>query len=154
MSEGFLTTVFVVMLIWGILEIILFFKIWGMTNDIAALKKRIFREDLLNRNTDYLAAKLRQKVVLGDIEDAKKILLEDFVNAIEYRFGMLAPRHYDTEKQEYVDDEENNLQKSIRPYVEKLAKQFEKMGEKLPEHISRMNTYKDYFALFTKEDFA
>ena len=32
------------MITWGILEIILFFKIWGMTNDIRALKKDFFHE--------------------------------------------------------------------------------------------------------------
>lgn len=154
MSEGFLTTVFVVMLIWGILEIILFFKILGMTNDIAALKKRLFREDLLNEDKEHLATKLRHKVILGDIEDAKKLLLEDFVNTIEHQFGELSPGYYNSEKQEYVSYEKTNMLRSIRPNVEKLTRQFEKMGEKLPEHISRMNTYKDYFALFTKEDFA
>ena len=36
--EGFLVLVYVVMFVWGILNIILFFKLWGMTNDVKDIK--------------------------------------------------------------------------------------------------------------------
>lgn len=52
-----------------------------------------------------------------------------------------------------MDDEKYNLQKSIRTRVEALDKQFEKIGEELPEYIKQMNTYEDYFMLFTEKDF-
>ncbi|SDN81231.1 M penetrans paralogue family 26 [Prevotella communis] len=38
---GWLTFIGIVMIVWGILEIILFFKIWGMTNDVRKLTKKI-----------------------------------------------------------------------------------------------------------------
>ena len=43
-SNGLLTFMSIIMIVWGILEIILFFKIWGMTNDIKALKKDYLNE--------------------------------------------------------------------------------------------------------------
>ena len=43
---GWITFMGIIMIVWGILEIILFFKIWGMTNDIKALKKDHFNESV------------------------------------------------------------------------------------------------------------
>lgn len=44
-SGGFMEFLGVIMLAWGILEIILFFKIWGMTNNVKAIKKGYFNEN-------------------------------------------------------------------------------------------------------------
>ncbi len=41
---GWLVVTAIIMITWGILEIILFFKVWGMTNDIRELKKDFFNE--------------------------------------------------------------------------------------------------------------
>ncbi len=153
MSEVFLMTVFVVMLICGILEIVLFFKIWGMTNNIKAIKEKSFNEGLSSNNIDVTISKLRHYIFLQDIETAKKILLDKFISEIENEYSLLPREHYDTIKGEYVDDEKYNLQKSIRTRVEALDKQFEKIGEGLPEYIKQMNTYEDYFMLFTEKDF-
>lgn len=71
---GWVTFMGYLMIAWGILEIILFFKIWGMTNDIRALKKDFFHEK--NDESYYLMAKnLRKNLVLGNIEHVKKTLL-------------------------------------------------------------------------------
>ena len=39
--DDFLSFIIIVSIIWGILNLILFFKIWGMTNDVSELKKII-----------------------------------------------------------------------------------------------------------------
>lgn len=41
--DDFLSFIIIVSIIWGILNLILFFKIWGMTNDVNELKKIISR---------------------------------------------------------------------------------------------------------------
>lgn len=41
MSESFIVIVSIVLLISALLQIILFFKIWGMTNDVKDIKSRI-----------------------------------------------------------------------------------------------------------------
>ena len=43
--EGFLALVYVVMIVWSILSIILFFKVWGMTNDVRELKLFILAKE-------------------------------------------------------------------------------------------------------------
>lgn len=37
--ETFTSVLFVIILVFGVLQIILFFKIWGMTNNVAAIRR-------------------------------------------------------------------------------------------------------------------
>lgn len=37
--------IYVVMLIFGILQIILFFKVWGMTNDIRGIRDKYLKDE-------------------------------------------------------------------------------------------------------------
>lgn len=39
--EAFTSILFIVILIFGVLQIILFFKVWGMTNDVAAIRRHM-----------------------------------------------------------------------------------------------------------------
>ena len=151
---GWVTFMGYLMIAWGILEIILFFKIWGMTNDIRALKKDFFHE-----NTDesyYLMAKnLRKNLVLGNIEHVKKTLLTNFMDEIIKSYSKLPLQGYEKDengKDRLVSYEEKNLRTPIAPYVENLRKQFDKIGEPLPPYINNMATYGDFLNIFTKED--
>ena len=61
MSDG-MTFMAIVLLVWGILEIVLFFKIWGMTNNV----KKIVREFIdkpasIEAAKKTIISKLRQK---------------------------------------------------------------------------------------------
>lgn len=122
----------IIMFVGGILEIILFFKIWGMTNNVKKLKMDHFSE-LLPKNEYEMRAYLRENLMLGKIEKVKQALIMNFIDNVTTNY-------------------KNNSQ-SIRPYVENLQKQFDKIGEELPVYISRMNTFGDYYQLFTKKDF-
>ena len=98
----------IVSLITGILQIILFFKVWGMTNDIRELKKDHFCETDIE--TYYQKATFaRKNLVLGRKEQVKSMLLKNFIHNIE---------------QNYINNEQ-----SLRPYVDNLKAQFEKIGE-------------------------
>ena len=151
---GWLTFIGIVMIVWGILEIILFFKVWGMTNDVSALKKDHFNETVFE-SKEQMARYLRRNLVLGNTENVKRTLLKNFIDNVEHGYGELKTEGY--EKDEKGDDHwvsfrEKNLKESIRPYVEQLQKQYDKIGEEMPVYIQRMNTYADYYKLFVKED--
>lgn len=153
-NSGWLTFLGIVLLIWGVFQIILFFKVWGMTNDIKALKKDHFNEGTFETNTS-LARYLRKNLVLGNMDNVKRILLQDFIDNVESAYGELRAYGYVTDdegNEKYVSLKEQNLKESIRPYVENLQKQFDKIGEELPVYIQRMETFGDYYSLFTKED--
>lgn len=129
---GWFTFMGIVMIVWGILEIILFFKIWGMTNNIKALKQEYVTDEKLD--DDYaLQSYLITNVILGNIEKAKKALILNFIKNVEANY--------------------TNKNGSIRPYVDSLKAQFEKIGEELPPYISKMETFGDYYNLFKASDF-
>ena len=68
-------TIFLVITIAAaVLQIILFFKVWAMTNDV-----RKIRDQLLNINR----GEARKHIVLGDKEKAKEVLLAAFFKGIE-----------------------------------------------------------------------
>ena len=41
--EDFLVLVYIIILIWGILNIILFLNIWGMTNDVCDIRELLYK---------------------------------------------------------------------------------------------------------------
>ncbi|MBQ7461842.1 MAG: hypothetical protein IJS63_06240 [Bacteroidaceae bacterium] len=144
----------IVMIVWGVLEIMLFFKIWGMTNDIEALKKDYFNENHFESRDDLIQY-LRKNLVLGNIDKVKRILLRNFIENVEQGYGELASYGYvkdENGNDKWASFEEQNLKESIRPYVENLQKQFDKIGEELPVYIQRMQCFGDYFNVFVKEE--
>ena len=54
--EDIITFTGVVMIVFGILQIILFFKIWGMTNNVSKIKGKL--EENLNDDAILLKAQL------------------------------------------------------------------------------------------------
>ena len=152
---GWVTFVGFLMIVWGILEIILFFKIWGMTNDIKALKQDHFIQTTNEISKSQLANDIRKNLLLGDIDKVKKALLMNFADEIKHSYWNLPTQGYEKDekgKSHMVSYKERNLQKPIVSYVENLRKQFKKIGEPLPPYINYMATYGDFFNLFTKED--
>lgn len=154
-TSGLFTFIGIVMIIWGILEIILFFKIWGMTNDIEALKKDHFNETVFETKAG-MAKYLRNNLVLGNIENIKKTLLKNFIDNIEKGYSSLPTTGVvvtdENGNGKWGDLKEINLDKSIKPYIDNLTLQFEKIGEEVPNYITRMKTFRDYFNLFVEKD--
>lgn len=151
---GWLEFMGVIMIAWGILEIILFFKIWGMTNDIKALKKDHFNETVFETKGE-MAYYLRRNLVLGNKENVKRILLKNFIDNVEHGYGELQTGGYVKDENgidKWTSFKERNLKESITPYIKNLMVQYAKIGEEVPVYIMRMETFGDYFNLFVKED--
>ena len=84
MSDG-MTFMAIVLLVWGILEIVLFFKIWGMTNNV----KKIVRE-FIDKPASIEAAKktIISKLHQKDLPEAQhNKYLQDL---IDYHIKQLA----------------------------------------------------------------
>ncbi len=153
-DDGWFTFIGIVMIVWGILEIILFFKIWGMTNNIKALKKDHFNETVFETK-EKMAMFLRRNLVLGNMENVKRTLLQNFIDNVEN--GYMALPASDFVKDEKGNDKlvsfkEDNLNKSITPYVDNLIFLYGKIGEDAPVYITRMKTFRDYYNIFVKEE--
>jgi hypothetical protein len=71
--------IYIIGIVFGILQIILFFKIWGMTNDVKDLKNKFCTRGL---NQDQLAKKVLELKYTGNVEEAKKLVDENLENEI------------------------------------------------------------------------
>ncbi len=77
-----LTTILgIVILIFGLLQIILFFKLWGMTNDVnAIMKKYISKRD----NPSDTQWEIRNAILKGDNLRAKEILTDLYIFRLKF----------------------------------------------------------------------
>ena len=72
--EGLIHFTGIVMIAFGILQIILFFKIWGMTNNVKRIWKKIDNKDFLsNACISYIK---------GDLEETEKLANEAFLQEV------------------------------------------------------------------------
>ena len=148
-SDG-LTIMGIIMIVAGILQIILFFKIWGMTNNIKALKKDHFCETQFE-NKALMARYLRKNLILGNMDNVKRILLQNFIDNVENGYKNLKTGEY-VNGNKWVDFKEDNLKKPIAPYIKNLMLQYAKIGEEVPVYIMRMETFDDFYKLFVERD--
>lgn len=149
-TPGWLTFMGLILIAWGILEIILFFKLWGMTNDVKSIKKGLFNEEC-PENVAGIIDYLRKNLILGNKEIVRKALLQNFISNVIKGYNSSPSGTY--VQGQWVVSKEINYKKSISNYVDNLQKQFDKIGEELPLYIKNMKTYGDFFNLFVEEDF-
>ena len=76
--EGFLVIIYIIMFVWGILNIILFFKIWEMTGDIRDIKNYFLRKDMINESHNE-SNQITQKDQNTEITDDPTIRVGDKV---------------------------------------------------------------------------
>ena len=128
----------------AILDIILFFKLWGMTNDIRELKKDHF-DNHMPEDVPQLRAYLRENYFLGDKDKVKRALLLDFLDNLNTKCN--------SSRSSYIGTTNPVLDTDITKYVEKLKSQFAKVNLDVPSEILNLKTFRDYYELFRNEDF-
>ena len=129
----------IVSLVAAILQIILFFKVWGMTNDIRELKKDHFASAGFE-DAAKLRAYLCECVVLDDRANLRRALLQDFIDSINNKSGSY--------KSAYLTDGHRSMSVDITPEVELLKNLFAKVNMEVPEAILNMKTYGDFYQYF------
>ena len=129
----------IVLFVAAILQIILFFKVWGMTNDIRELKKDHFASAGFE-DAAKLRAYLCECVVLDDKANLKRALLQDFIDTINNKSGSY--------KSAYLTEDHRSMNVDITPEVELLKKQFAKINMEVPEAVLNMKTYGDFYQYF------
>lgn len=72
--EGLTTIVSLAIIAFGILQIILFFKLWGMTNNVNRIWKKL--------NTDKALCNAGFRYLQGNIEETEKLLHEAFLKEV------------------------------------------------------------------------
>lgn len=74
--EGLIQFTGIVMIAFGILQIILFFKVWGMTNDVKKIWKKIDNKDFLS---DACVSYIK-----GNLEETEKLANEAFLQEVAF----------------------------------------------------------------------
>lgn len=107
--------------IMGILNIILLYKIWGMTNDVKELKNKICSEQI------WLKKNLLQLKYTGKIEEAKTLLDKNFENEVfekSLAFGVSSEK----------------VKKDVETVIKKYEYYYKCLGCEMPNGIKDINT--------------
>ena len=74
--EGLMTFTGIIMIAFGILQIILFFKVWGMTNNVKLIWKKIDNKDFLSEACI--------SYIKGDLDETERLANEAFLQEVAY----------------------------------------------------------------------
>ncbi|MBE5033207.1 DUF308 domain-containing protein [Gallalistipes aquisgranensis] len=85
--ETFALITGIVFIVFGILQIILFFKIWGMTNDVKRISEYVKPKLPKDNCFSDLMATAKKDIYIGDVEKAKR-------NLLGYKFDLLKENKY------------------------------------------------------------
>ena len=74
--EGLIQFTGIVMIAFGILQIILFFKVWGMTNNVKCIWKKIDNKDFLSEACI--------SYIKGNLDETERLANEAFLQEVAY----------------------------------------------------------------------
>lgn len=103
------TLLAIIFIVFGILQIILFFKIWGMTNDVREMKK--------NQQLEPKSIKARIAYLRGDKELAQRLMDEYFFE----------------EARDFATSDIYDFKKNYTIHVESCSNLYANMGLKAPD---------------------
>lgn len=108
----------IVLLIFGVLQIILFFKIWGMTNDVNRITKKLQCEKDKTWN-------VRRALLYGDQELAKRELMDCIISDFE-KFG-----------------DGGYGFNCVEDIISKYEPAFKQLGMEIPDNLKAIKSYAD-----------
>lgn len=108
----------IILLVFGVLQIILFFKIWAMTNDVTKITKK------LQCDKDKTWS-VRRALLCGDKELAKK----ELVNCIINDFELFGDGGYGFN--------------SVEDIISKYKPAFKQLEIEIPENLKNIKSYSD-----------
>lgn len=124
--EEFMMFFSVILIIFGVLQIILFFKIWGMTNDVSKIKGKLEE----NLNDDAILLKAQLFALDGKKQQSFELYKESFHKSIIELFNKTISHFGDKDNLDYK--ERNEYYKSeYKKVVKYYIKRTDKLGLKL-----------------------
>lgn len=158
-TSNWLNFIGIVLLIWGVLEIILFFKIWKMTNDVDKLRASLVDDKasaITKMNLSQLASAIKRKYYLGKANEAY-----DDLNLFIYKQISLAediPLSPDGSGNEYLFVNVNgktlkfkNHQEYIESVLNRAKPLYEAIGREMPDILKNLK-YEDFQNFVIIED--
>ena len=130
------------LVVFGVLQIILFFKVWGMTNNVKMIKDNLTQDDSLI--DDSVESKVCFHLLQGDKETAKRLIITQFVKAIDEAYTEMLIQGTNPDKFFEID---------LTPLVKEFKKRMQSVGMELPAEIAQLKTIGDYYNLYNPECF-
>lgn len=91
----------IVVIIFGILEIILFFKVWGMTNDVKKLKNTVLKDISPGISPAHI------ELIIGNKEKVKEMAYKEFILDVHELYMNVSKNKLISEEQDYIKGFEN-----------------------------------------------
>ena len=118
----------------AVLQIILFFKVWAMTNDVRSLREK-------HAPTSEFYFEMRKLLALGEKEKAKEKLLNWFFKAIKNL-------NYKNIGHEGLEEKRKSVDVGFMQIKKELEKDFKQIGEELPDNIKNMRSGNEFYELY------
>ncbi len=112
-----------ILLVFGILQIILFFKIWEMTNDVKDMKNKMLGS--YTEDTEFL---IRKNRAIGNNEKVAEILIEELLCSFE----------------KYINSAEYYASTDLSENIAELEKKLQVLGVELPSGLRKIKNAKDF----------
>ena len=117
----------IVLLVFGVLQIILFFKMWGMTNDVNKIKQKLETQP---EEEDILITEAQIKALNENKEEAFELYQKAFYKSVLELFNKTIKEYGDDDNMSYK--ERNEYYKTeYNKVVRYFSKRVEKLGLKL-----------------------
>jgi len=132
--ENFTVFMTVITIAAAALQIILFFKVWAMTNDVRLLREK----HAASATSAEFYFEMRKLLALGEKEKAKEKLLNWFFKTIK---NLNYENVESEEKRKSVDADFMEVKKI-------LEDDFKQIGEELPDNIKKMKSGNEFYELY------
>ena len=158
--DGWIAFYGIVFLIFAVLQIILFFKVWGMTNNVKKLKQKFVETEKPDTN-EYISHKVMLLHLEGKDEKAFDFLNHSLYNKITQYMNnitqLMDPTKYvikDGQSYGYYQGYKYNLGKSFEEKkmveIESLEVYYHKIGKEIPSYLKDL-TFMSFYG-FNKEE--
>ena len=120
------TLLIIIGIVFGILQIILFFKIWGMTDDVKSIKKKLRSEEI---NEVDLARVVLKRHMMAKDDEAESIITDNLLTTIF----------------EVCDEPETSLQfkdNKVKEVQQRAEKLYALIDRPVPSSIADVNVSK------------
>lgn len=128
----------IVMLVFGILQIILFFKLWGMTNNVLSVKKwtekKLSEIDVLIRKAQICALDGEYECAISNYQKAFQLSVIELYESIVSEYG---DRDEYLERDNVYQDRYNTL---VSYYEKRINKVHGKLDKEKYESFDKINT--------------
>lgn len=122
----------------SVLQIILFFKVWMMTDDVKKLREKFTSPGGSNFNFE-----IRKLLMSGENENAKELLINRFyVNIAGLNYSGIDSSDFNYEQIK------KNTDADFTKIKEALEKDLKQIGYELPENIRQMKSGNEFYCLF------